>query len=412
MLNCKDIPVEELKTRNNDSKITKLHKLLCELNEDAHIQGQFIPQTSLNTLRHQLDLFSQKYVEAQKHKKTIGARTGKLSEDQFQAFSNFKSPFFIINASKMVLTKFNQSTLDFFNYKKPAQPLIPLCDILNKEFIRLIESINWKTSSNSTFQKSISSKNGKWLVSFNKIETNKEHVMVAIFITDITHEFEKQKATENLVVRTIVDTQEKERLRFAKDIHDSLGQQLSAISFHLSSLIDNKAFTNEAKNEILVKSQDTLKGVMEETRNICFNLMPKTLENFGLVEAVFELSRKVQSNGSPKFQITIGKKFPALNKSLEIGLFRIIQEFINNSLKHSKAKKIIIELKNNSKELKFLLADDGIGFDKKQLNAHTGRGLKNAVSRVKSYDGEIQIVSELKKGTHFKISIPQPLSTQ
>jgi signal transduction histidine kinase len=322
-------------------------------------------------------------------------------------FNSFKSPFFIVNTDDKIVTKFNKSTLEFFNYTASNRYNIPVSQILDKELIKMIGSLDWKRKKAIMIQSTLNNKNRKCIVNFSKLDSTYNPVSsVAVLITDVTSEFKKQQEMENLVFRTIVDTQEKERIRFAKDIHDSLGQQLSGISFYLSSLTNNADLSSKMSAKILAKSNEALKGVLGEIRDICFNLMPKTLENLGLSEAVNELSRKIQLTGILEFDIDISVNFPRLNKSLEIAIFRIIQEFINNSIKHGRAKRINIVFKNNSKKIHLYMRDNGAGFDYKKVGGHSGMGLKNVRSRVKSFNGEIEITSIPKVGTKYEIILP------
>lgn len=239
------------------------------------------------------------------------------------------------------------------------------------------------------------------LISANKITDEKDNIVgYQGIIKDIT----QQKETENLVIRTIVDTQEKERIRFAKDIHDSLGQQLSAIKFYLATLAHSgEQFEN---NALLSKSNEALTTVLADMRSICFNLMPKTLENFGLIKAINELCRKNEFSGLLNFQITSDENFPVLNKSLEIAVFRIVQEFINNAIKHGKAKNIDMFFFYKKGNIKIVLEDNGVGFDTKNIYISGGMGFKNIFSRVQSYNGEIKIMSSVNNGTKYEIAIP------
>jgi signal transduction histidine kinase len=196
-------------------------------------------------------------------------------------------------------------------------------------------------------------------------------------------------------------------MRFAKDIHDSIGQQLSAIKFYIGTSVVNTE--DEKQKKLLVKSNEALVKVLADMRNICFNLMPKTLENFGLVTSIKELCKQSELHGQLTFKLNATNNFPLLNKSLEIAIFRIVQEFINNTIKHSGAKKINIELIANEKNAVILLRDNGVGFDFSKTTSK-GMGLNNVHSRVQPYNGDVLITSIPGKGTKFKISIPLTLS--
>ncbi len=212
-----------------------------------------------------------------------------------------------------------------------------------------------------------------------------------------------QLKTENLIIRAIIDTQEKERRRLALDLHDSLGQQLSAIKFFISSL--GETLNNRVEKEILEKSSDALSGILTDMRDICFNLMPNTLEEFGLLDAVQELCNKTRYGKKIEFEIFHLEELPRMLKKLEIDIYRVIQEFINNSMKHSDASKISIIFKYDERNIQIILSDNGQGFDH-SARSSKGMGLQNVQSRVKSHKGEIQIRSERGKGTRYTVVIP------
>jgi len=210
-----------------------------------------------------------------------------------------------------------------------------------------------------------------------------------------------QKKTQNIVLKAIIETEEKERSRFAKDIHDSIGQQLSAIKFYIGTSAD--AVEDPRQKEILLKANAALVDVQADMRNICFNIMPKSLEIFGLVKAVKELCSKNELLGEMKIAIK-ESHFPRLPVQQEFAIFRIIQEFINNALKHSKATTLQIEFASRKKTVIIILTDNGIGFDLKKLHNH-GMGLNNVRSRIRPYNGEVNIITRPGQGTRYEILI-------
>ncbi len=220
----------------------------------------------------------------------------------------------------------------------------------------------------------------------------------------IIKDISKQKETENLVFKTIVNTQETERKRFAKDIHDSIGQQLSAIKFYIGTSVS--ITSDEKQKKLLTKANDGLVNALADIRNICFDLMPKTLENFGLAESLEELCKQTEVNEALSFKLNIKNNFPFLNKQLEISIFRVVQEFINNSLKHSNANIINIEMLQKGNDIKINLKDNGKGFDITNSDNKNGMGLRNVKSRLLPYNGEITIISSVGRGTQYKIIIP------
>lgn len=211
-----------------------------------------------------------------------------------------------------------------------------------------------------------------------------------------------QKQAENLVLRTIIDTQEKERQRLAKDLHDGLAQQLSAIKFYISATADLDS--RRQQKAILLKAGKALTEVITDMRSICFNLMPKTLEEFGLVKAVRELCHHLPYKGRTSFQIEQQAELPALSAALKIDLYRIIQEFIANAIKHGETGKITISFSCRGQLLLLELTDDGKGFDLQQRNE--GMGIRNLQSRVRSHSGQLRMVSQIGKGTCYTIAMP------
>ena len=212
-----------------------------------------------------------------------------------------------------------------------------------------------------------------------------------------------QKKTQNIVLKAIIETEEKERMRLTKDIHDSVGQHLSAIKFYIGTSAD--AVEDPKQKSILLKANAALVDVQADMRNICFNIMPKSLEIFGLVKAVEELCSKDQLLNQMKIIIKESDGFPRLPLQQEFALFRIIQEFISNALKHSKANSIKIEFKCKKKLVLISLADNGVGFDLNKIR-NQGMGLNNVRSRIRPYNGEVDIISQPGKGTRYEISIP------
>ena len=215
--------------------------------------------------------------------------------------------------------------------------------------------------------------------------------------SDITFQIK----AENLIIRAIIDTQEQERQRLAKDLHDSLTQQLSAIKFYISAA--SGISKNIEQNKILSKSNEALSDVIAEMRSICFNLMPKTLEEFGLVKAIKEFCNHLIGQQQITYEV-IHNKLPELPAALKTDLYRVVQEFINNSITHGKATHIRLSLQYQKKFLKLEMRDNGNGFESTQVKM--GMGLRNVASRVKSHDGILQIQSKVFKGTRALIHLP------
>lgn len=245
---------------------------------------------------------------------------------------------------------------------------------------------------------------------FTPIEFLNGKVYFLIIIRDITerkrNEQELMNAKmnqQNLIIKTIVDTQEFERRRFAEDLHDSLGQMLSALKINIAALgthlLDN--------SELYHKSIDLLDSAIQELRTISHNLMPSSLEQLGLSSALKELCKIMSTTNHIQIHYqTFGNKI-SLDKSFEITLYRVVQELLNNSFKHSNCKTIYLQLFYYSDSILLMYEDDGNGFDLQEVQKKSkGIGLKNIEHRIKLINGSIHFESKKNKGFLCSIEIP------
>ena len=136
--------------------------------------------------------------------------------------------------------------------------------------------------------------------------------------------------------------------------------------------------------------------------------MPGTLQKFGLSHAIHELCNKIKLSNTIDFKTDIASDFPVLDKNLEVTLFRIVQEFINNGIKHGFAEKVTIKMVSDPAEGKLfiVLKDNGKGFDVNKMEKFGGMGLKNVKSRIESYTGIVKITSTKETGTMYEIMVP------
>ncbi len=327
------------------------------------------------------------------------------SEKKYQKLFEESSDCIFITDKNGDFLDINMAGYNLFKTAETSSPSFNLLGFINKsrEKKRFLDEIKKvKTISNFAIQiKYIDDTIKDCLISASIIENNTKKI---IGYRGIIKDISKQKETENLVFKTIVKTQEAERKRFAKDIHDSIGQQLSAIKFYIGTSVS--ITSNEKQKKLLIKANNGLVSALADIRNICFNLMPKTLENFGLSESLNELCKQTEVKEALTFTLKVQEQFPSLNKQLEISIFRVVQEFINNALKHSNANAISIALLYTKREIRITLKDNGMGFDVKLTDKKNGMGLRNVESRIMPYNGEIIISSSLGKGTQYKITIP------
>jgi PAS domain S-box-containing protein len=250
-----------------------------------------------------------------------------------------------------------------------------------------------------------------------KIKTKEKAVMDCLFSSTAIYEkkritgfqgmvknISQYKEYNTLLMRSLGESQERDRKRIATDLHDSIGQQLSGIKFMLNSLIG--ICHDEKPKELLLQMNSDIYNIIEEIRKICFDLMPGALEEFGLIKTVEEFLGKCRKMmTSVDFVFQTSKKFPRLRRELEVGLYRITQEFVNNSLKHSGCNEIIIKLTLQKRMIDMVLKDNGKGIPPSGLKNSKGMGLNNIYSKVRSFNGTIS-TSTGKQGTIFNLKIP------
>jgi signal transduction histidine kinase len=215
----------------------------------------------------------------------------------------------------------------------------------------------------------------------------------------IIHEKEKQL----LAMDSIIQGQELERSRMAKDLHDGLGGMLSGIKLNLSSMKGNMII-QENDVQLFAKSIFQLDGAIAEMRRIAHNMMPEALLKFGLNEAIQDYCDGINETRLVKMKFTwLGDK-QRLEKSIEVVIYRIIQELTNNALKHAEAKNIFVQLDKHQQGISLTVEDDGKGFDASLQTK--GAGLQNVQARVDYLKGIFNIESESGKGTSASIDIP------
>ena len=218
-------------------------------------------------------------------------------------------------------------------------------------------------------------------------------------ISDITN----TKLLEQQVLNAVIETEEKERLHFSQDLHDSLGPTLAA-SKALIQLM-NKPNITFNRDEILLDIENLLNESIQNVRDISFRLSPHILKNYGLFEAIESFINKVRESSNINFDITLDSRH-RFNEKIETVVYRILCECINNTIKHSKATKVTLTIFSIKKNLFVEYIDNGIGFNvASKLADHKGVGLMNMQSRVKSINGSINIQSSKEKGTSIKLQI-------
>ena len=206
---------------------------------------------------------------------------------------------------------------------------------------------------------------------------------------------------ETKTAYALLEGQDKERKRIAAELHDNLGSILVTLNMYADALQTKKP---EEMKRLAEKIGETTRLANEETRKISHSLDSGMLNHFGLEAAIKQLSEAVSSIRKLTFNISIQIE-ENLGSEISLEIYRMIQEMVNNTLKHAKATKIHLELTQMGKSLNLIFEDNGIGFNRNEITR--GMGLKNIESRVQKLNGDLTIDSRINKGSTFIIEISE-----
>lgn len=216
------------------------------------------------------------------------------------------------------------------------------------------------------------------------------------------------REAEKMVIRSLIEGEDNERKRVAKEIHDSLGQSLTAASLNLNAMQGSLSQMNKQDRERFGLGLGFLNAAIEESRNIAHNLMPKAIDDFGLLPSIRSLFSQIEKSADIKISFYENlRDSTRLSRNVELNLYRITQEALNNVLKHANASKIFVQLLLHKSEIIYTFEDDGKGLDLPSLTPESkGMGLKSINNRVKAMSGIFEIDSSPGKGTAITIQIP------
>ncbi|WP_159468121.1 histidine kinase [Dyadobacter sp. 3J3] len=222
--------------------------------------------------------------------------------------------------------------------------------------------------------------------------------------------YQLQLAENRVRAAALIEGQEEERKRFALELHDGIGQMLTGLKLQAEKL-KQMQFDDEKQRLRFDKLVALIQDTIQTTRQVSFNLMPSVLSDFGLSAALNLLCQQIQETSGISVQyIGISHRLD-LSKTMEIGLYRIAQEALNNAVKHSESDNIKIKLEQNTNQIFLEIEDDGKGFLISNLKIKNGsfltqNGIENIRTRTQLLNGEMKIISKVDTGTRLVINIP------
>lgn len=209
-------------------------------------------------------------------------------------------------------------------------------------------------------------------------------------------------------INATISSQEKERARYARDLHDGFGQMISILNMNLKNL-EEKAKPAE-RQKVFEESSKVIDDMYRELKNICFDLMPQTLIKNGLESALKEFVDRINHTEKIHIELNVFGLENRLSELQEISLFRISQEWINNILKYSDAEKVTLQITKDEDEITLLIEDNGAGFDSNQLTTSKGNGWKNLNTRINLIQGTLELETQVGvKGSTLILNAPSHL---
>ncbi|GAB4093292.1 sensor histidine kinase [Flaviaesturariibacter terrae] len=229
-------------------------------------------------------------------------------------------------------------------------------------------------------------------------------LIIVFFIISIIRQQRRNLVLHRQNMLAEITTLEKERARMARDLHDELAPVLAAVKMRINSF----ALTDADDVAELDRTSEHIDNLMKRIREITFDLMPSSLERNGFASAAREFLDYVRRSGGLdiRFECTTSA---TLDDARAVNLYRILQEVVQNTIKHAGARRLVVSLQQEKKELVLATTDDGQGFDHEALlgpSRSGGIGLRSLRSRVEIMNGAFFCESRKGKGTSYIFRIP------
>jgi PAS domain S-box-containing protein len=312
-----------------------------------------------------------------------------------------------VNKATQDITGYNRKKLigtDFSSYfSDPAKAQAGYKEVFSSGFVR-------------DYYLEIKSRKGEVIpVLYNaNLYRDEEGTVTGVFaaardISDLkrTEEKLKQSAKElRELSRHVEDLMETEKTQIAHDLHDDLGQKLTALNMDISWLKSRIGVQSRTVENKMQEMSQILNDSFESLRKISYGLRPSILDNLGLYPAIEWLLSEFKKSTGINYSLSFVPKEEEIDNKLSLVVFRIIQESLTNVARHSLATKVTVNIKLDSEKLKLIVMDNGIGFDSSVLKNRQSFGLLGMQERARSYGGELVIKGKAGKGTVVSLDIP------
>ncbi|MCW8848344.1 MAG: PAS domain S-box protein, partial [Melioribacteraceae bacterium] len=349
------------------------------------------------------------------------AKTLKDNEEYFKfLFYSNPLPMYVFDPKSLNFLDVNQAIIDKYGFTREEFFEMTLFDIRPpEEKKKLIEDV--KNLDNGIERRGIwkhKKKNGELIyVDVTTFDINffgrKGKLVMA---NDITQSIQNRKELEKSQkqIRLFADhlelVREKERTNIAREIHDNLGQSLTALKIDLSWLSNNYEKSNDIIQDKIKASKELINSLIKTVQKISTELRPGIIDDLGLAAAIEWQVDEFKKRTGIKCNLDISPSNLNLNEQLSVNIFRIIQEALTNIIRHAEAKNVNISLEEKNGFVKLKITDDGIGITNKEINRFNSFGIMSIKERIIKFNGKLQISGVKNKGTKLNVTIP-PINT-
>ncbi len=332
----------------------------------------------------------------------------KESENKFRSIFNSTSDDILLIDTEMNIIEVNDQICETLRYTREELLTMKLIDLKTPNTIeKTIENNNLVLKlGKHSYESEHLTKTGEVIhVEMNCRLVEYKNIK---YILIVSRNISERKKLERKILSAVIQAEEKERERLSKDLHDGLGPLLSALKIYLNELNSTDTDAKE-KEEMSKYAVELVDEAIMSTRNISNNLMPRVMSDFGLVKAIESFCKKLNVTNRVTIKLD-AQHYTSCDQTLELIVYRVVNELLNNTIKHASAQQVHIALNVVNNEIVLIYEDDGIGFNFDVIlnDAKTGMGLKNIISRVKSVDGTISQNSG-SKGFSITIKIKTEL---
>ncbi len=340
------------------------------------------------------------------NKNSFEQRIRSREQELHQLFESSANAIVIID-NKLKISRHNSRFTEMFHLKKGYYSQHNITSLLTGDTLKNITELITRTRVNDQYEVAeipYTAKDGSkrfYEVTCSRTDVGSSTLWMLI-ITDIT----KLKDIDRAIFSTITTTEERERTRMAMELHDGIGALLSSINIYINLILSGEMKKNEVLN-LLSLTKNLVDEAIQSAKEIANNLHPVILTRFGLVDTIKSFIEQIESAGIIKVEFKYANFQKLDNKNLELTLYRIIHELINNTLKYAKAHNIVLSLSTQPTSIQLEYADDGIGIATEETQQKkSGMGMSNIEGRIKALNGICNFQTKPQKGFRVLIEIP------